>query len=122
MSRAKITSAANIPSKPNISALRQVAKESGFDRSATERVSSSAPVVTSPDQTPETSQPRGRRRSKRAARTENLSHRVTAKTIENLSLIADALSDEQDRDVALVEALELAIAETAKRRCVTEAS
>jgi hypothetical protein len=58
---------------------------------------------------------RGRRRNKRAPRTENLSHRVTAKTIHNLNSIADALSDEQDRDVPLVEALELAIAETANR-------
>lgn len=116
MTRAKISKSSVMPLKPDVEALKQVAKESGFDRSTGNNQSrggeSAAPAAVSAVETAEVPQ-RGRRK-RRVARSENLSHRVTPQTITNLNTIADALSEEQNRDVPLVDALEYAVANAAK--------
>lgn len=116
MSRAKISRPSVVPAKPDIAALKQVAQESGFDRSTQSKNSgageAATPAAVSAVETAEVPQ-RGRRK-RRVARSENLSHRVTPQTITNLNTIADALSEEQNRDVPLVDALEYAVANAAK--------
>jgi len=115
--RARISKKTSLPSTPDLSALQQVAKETGFNRSTSNKNSRGGEAKTSEKSKVSSgaidTPPQRGRRKRRVARSENLSHRVTVQTINNLNEIADALSEQQDRDVPLVDALEYAVAQAA---------